>query len=195
MKIYDISCDLLEAPLYGDDPKPEVQYLQRLDMGDECNLTALYASLHTGTHADAPSHFLEGGSSIDQMSPDLFIGPCRVIQVEPGPLTGNDIDRVLGSFCKRVIFKGRGKAYLSESAAFALAYEEMKLVGIDAPSISAGNDEIAAHRHLLSSGAAILEGLRLSEVPPGEYFLIAPPIKIKGMEAGFVRALLLEGVL
>jgi arylformamidase len=90
------------------------------------------------------------------------------------------------------LLKSGGKAFLHESAATVLAYYGCKLVGTDGLSVEPSNGTGETHKALLSANVAILEGLNLAEVPGGEYFLIAPPVKIGGGEAAFTRAVLIS---
>lgn len=192
MQIYDISRELLNSEVYPGDPVPRLQPLLRLERADECNLSALYACLHTGTHIDAPLHYLEEGVSSDELPLDHFIGPCMVIQAPERPLVGQDIDRLLPYDCTRLLIKGNQKAWLTESAASALAAEPLMLLGIDRGSVSEGELERAVHSMLLGAGMVLLEGLDLSGVIPGKYFLFAAPIKIKGAEGAPARAVLIR---
>lgn len=116
MKLIDISADLLTAPVYPGDPEPRLHVVSRIANGDECNLSALYACLHAGTHADAPMHFVDGGLSISEMPLDCYIGPCTVVEIGPGPVTGEQIDALVKPGCERVLFKSGGGAYFLESA-------------------------------------------------------------------------------
>ena len=192
MTIHDISNGLLEAPVYPGDPAPRLHRLKELENGDDCNLTALYACSHAGTHVDAPSHFIEGGSTVGELDPALFIGPCRVAAVFDPILTGAHIDALPLAGVRRLLLKGFGKSVLSRSAAYALAAEDIRLIGIDMPSIAAPGEEAEVHRALLSAGIIILEGLRLSSVQSGDYTLIAPPVLVGGAEGAFCRALLID---
>lgn len=91
-EIIDISKDLLTAELYPGDPKPEVSIFSAIARGDECNMAKISSTLHCGTHADAPLHFINGGDSIGTAVLDSFIGECAVIDVPPGRITGQYAD-------------------------------------------------------------------------------------------------------
>ena len=192
MKVYDISREFFSAKVYPGDPTPYKEPIQRLEMGDECNVTAYYACAHAATHVDAPRHYYEDGKTIDQMDLNRFMGPCSVVTVR-GIVTGKQVDRLLASGCqKRILFHGDGQAYLAPSAAFALAEAGVLLVGTDASSIGAYGEEIQPHRELLGAEIPVLEGLKLRGVREGNYFLIALPILMGGMDGAPVRAVLLE---
>lgn len=190
-KILDISRDLIAASVYPGDPVPRREILRRIEQGDMCNLSAFYSGCHTATHIDAPLHFVEGGEAIDQFPLERFYGPCTVVDAV-GLVTGEDIDRIGGACQKKVLFRGDGKAFLTQSAAFALAELGVELVGTDAQSIAAIGDETAPHRGLLEAGILILEGLDLSQAEPGDYILSAFPLYLKGAEASLTRAVLFK---
>ncbi len=195
MKIIDISRDILTAQVYPGDPEPRIQSFQKMEEGDECNLTALYMCLHNGTHIDAPNHFIEDGATVETLELERFIGECTVIEVPEGPIHGAYIDDNITEGCERLIIKGNGKAYFSDSGAFALASLGVKLVGTDANSVGTHGAQVAPHRAFLGSDIPLLEGLNLEDVAPGKYFLIAPPLKIGGVEATPTRALLISDYL
>lgn len=192
MKIYDISADLLKSPVYPGDPAPELRIISRIEHGTGCHLTALSACSHAGTHVDAPAHYIDGGRTIGDLPLDTFIGPCRVVAVFEPVLTGEHIDEMRLSGVERLLIKGFGKTVLSRSAAYALAAEGIRLVGIDRQSIGIAGDEAEVHKLLLSSGMVILEGLHLASVQSGDYTLFAPPVLVGDAEGAFCRAVLLD---
>lgn len=189
MKLYDISRELFSTPVYPGDPSPSWEQLRRIQLGDTYNLTGFYTGCHSATHADAPLHFVADGASIDQVPLEAFFGPCRVVTAS-GILTGADIDALSPSKGERLLF--RGGAFLSQSAAFALGEAGVALVGTDQQSIGSAGDEQAPHVELLSRGIPLLEGLLLDDVPDGEFVLFALPLKLEGLEASPVRAVLLR---
>ena len=190
MKIIDISREMFSAPVYPGDPKPYRDAVRRMDMGDGYNLSGFYACCHSATHMDAPLHFIDGGSPIDGTDLKRCFGPCSVIEAN-GIVTGADIDKISPYIKKRVLFKGGGKAFLSQSASFALADFGVLLVGTDAQSISTQDSDAAVHRELLGAGIPILEGLDLENAGAGDYIIAALPLKLGGAEAAPVRAVLI----
>lgn len=192
MEIIDISRELFTSQVYPGDPEPYRDPIRRMSMGDVCNLSGFYACCHTATHIDAPSHFFEDGSTIESMDLSKCMGRCTVVEVK-GIITGADIDEFLPRCEERILFKGNGEAFLSQSAAFVLADAGIRLVGTDATSIELGEEEeYPAHRLLLGEEIPILEGLNLTKVQPGSYRLIAFPLLLGGAEAAPVRAVLLK---
>ena len=193
MEIIDISRDLLKTPVYPGDPEGYVDPIQELRAGDHCNLNSIYTCLHTATHVDAPLHFIEGGKGIEQFPMDLFIGECLVVETPPGPITGAFAeDNFPWSSCERLLIKGNGLSYLMESSAYYLADSGIKLVGTDSQSIGNHGSNDVVHRAILSADMPILEGLDLTNVEPGRYFLMAQPIKLSQVEASPCRAVLVK---
>lgn len=192
MKIIDISKNLLSCEVYPGDPKPEAEQISVIGAQSDCNLSVLHACVHTGTHVDAPLHFIDGGDSIEKLPLEAYIGPCTVIKVKSGIITGEYIDRYFPKNCERLLIKGGGRAYFMDSSAEELVDMGIKLIGTDALSIGCKGNQTKPHRAFLSNGIAVLEGLELGEVSPGEYYLFAPPVKLDGMEGAPARAVLID---
>ncbi len=192
-KIIDITKDLIKTEPYPGDPAPELSVFSAIASGDGCNMARLSTTLHCGTHADAPLHFISGGKTINGVPVDRFIGECRVIEVDTVRITGDYVDKYFPKGCKRILIKSGGKAYFDKTGAEELAYYSYTLIGTDSMSVGSAEDQTGPHKAILGEGIAVLENLNLSEVKPGKYFLIAPPVKISGVEAAPVRALLLDG--
>ncbi len=191
MIIHDISRDTINTPVYDGDPETKAERIKSIDNGDGYNLTEISMSVHSGTHIDAPLHFYDEGSSIDNIRLNTFFGKCTVISVS-GILTGEDMERLLPYCKRRVLFHGEGKTFISHSAAIVLAESRVVLVGTDALSIAPSFDEERTHRELARAGIVILENLNLSAIDDGEYDLCAFPIKLGGLEAAPCRAIILE---
>ena len=191
MKLFDISRPFFKTPVYVGDPVPKKEPVLRMEMGDSCNLNAYFTGTHTATHLDAPRHYIEDGKTIEELPLSLFYGPCTVVEVE-GIITGEDIDHIIEFCAPRILLKGKGQAFLSPSAAFALAEAGVLLVGTDAQSIAPPENEAVPHTELLGRGIPLLEWLDLSQVQSGDYILMAFPIKMDGLEAAPVRAVLLS---
>ena len=191
MIIHDISRDTINTPVYDGDPETRAERIKSIENGDGYNLTEISMSVHSGTHIDAPLHFYDEGSSIDNIRLNTFFGKCTVISVS-GILTGEDMERLLPYCKRRVLFHGEGKTFISHSAAIVLAESRVVLVGTDALSIAPSFDEERTHRELARAGIVILENLNLSAIDDGEYELCAFPIKLGGLEAAPCRAIILE---
>lgn len=193
MEIVDISRDLVKTPVYPGDPEGYVDPILSLRAGDNCNLNSIYTCLHTATHVDAPLHFIDGGATIDKFPPELFIGECVVVEAPPGPITGAYAEEHFPwQDAERLLIKGNGLSYLMESSAYYVVDSGIKLIGTDSQTIGNHGSNQVIHRALLSADIPIIEGLDLSEVEPGRYFLMAQPLKISGVEAAPCRAVLVK---
>lgn len=191
MQIIDISKDITRCELYPGDPPVQLETVQTIADGCDCNLSAIYTGLHNGTHADAPLHFLDGGDSIEKADLRVFFGECHVIEVPPGAITGEYVNRYFPEKAERILVKSGGKAWFLESAAEELAFSGVRLIGTDALSVGTSGAQQETHVAFLRENVSILENLELEDVKPGRYFLAAQPLKIGGAEAAPVRAVLL----
>lgn len=194
MIIYDITPDIFSAKLYPGDSEPLLESRAEIKNGSEYNLSDISMCLHTGAHIDAPLHFLEDGESVDKIAVSKFVGRC-VVREANGPITAQWVEKNLPWDCKRLIIKCGSNGYLMDNAVFELCRFNIELVGIDSVSVASEKNEGSVHRELLNNGIAVLEGIDLSGIAPGEYFLFAPPIKIGGAEAAPCRALLIKGII
>jgi arylformamidase len=196
MKIFDITIGIgAGTPIYAGDPPAVVESAKRIAAGDSANVSKLSFGAHTGTHVDAPNHFVEGTRRVDQLDLNKLIGPCRVVRVPDDIQTiePENIGDVEGF--ERVIFKTKNSgfwndsefhsdfAHLSPAAAETLVANGVKLVGIDYLSIEKFHSgDHAVHKTLLSKEIVILEGLDLRIIEPGDYELICLPLKYVGGE-------------
>jgi arylformamidase len=149
-------------------------------------------SAHLGTHVDAPSHVLPGGLPVGALALEPFIGPARVVDLPGRGEVGLDglPRRALG--VPRILFRTRGETFLAPLAAVRLAERGALLVGTDGVSVDPDDaDDLPVHRALLSRGIFVLESLDLSAVEPGDYRLIALPLKLTELDASPVRAVLI----
>lgn len=196
MQIYDVSVPISSrTPTYPGDPGIEFKQCQSLERGDPANLTALCFGLHTGTHIDAPAHFIAGGQKLDSLSLDLLLGEVRVIELAPDvyEITENLVEAHCPVGPSRVLFKTRNSAfwsedtgefhtdytYISPAAARRLVAHGIRLVGIDYLSVERFKSEnFETHEVLLSNEVVIIEGLDLRNVDSGIYELICLPLKI-----------------
>lgn len=191
MLLYDISTDVLSAEVFEGDPNPKLEYIKSVKNGDDYNLSNLSTCMHTGTHIDSPYHFDEDGKRIEDLKLSIFYGKCTVVTIK-GILTGEDMERLLPYCKRRLILHGEGEVYLSYSAAVVLADSDLVLIGTDGVSVSTAFDEYRTHMEFARAEIAVLEGLKLTGIPDGEYTLCAFPIKVGGAEASLCRAVLME---
>lgn len=192
MHLIDITRDVTTAEVYPGDPPTVLRQVRTIGDESDYNLSELCACVHAGTHMDAPLHFIEDGPSVTQLPPDAFVGPCTVLEVKDSPITGECVNRRFPQNAERLLIKGNGEVTFMDSAAYEAAELPLRLIGTDAVSIGMETCELQTHKAFLSKGIVILEGLDLSEVEPGNYFLIALPMKIGGAEGAPVRAFLAD---
>lgn len=206
MKVWDITQTLrADMPMWPGEPQPELRRTASISAACPVNVGALAAPLHAGTHADAPLHYdVRGLASADcDLAP--YLGSCILVDVSHarGQVVGSDIDWVGLAGAERVLFRtyNRFPAELWDSSFTTIAPDVIvrlreggvRLVGTDAPSLDPEQSKtMNAHREVRVGDMRILEGLVLDEVPPGEYELIALPLKIAEADASPVRAILRE---
>lgn len=189
MRIYDITRTLQEAPGYPGDAPPQLMRAPRSPGWPDSFTVTM--ELHSGTHADAFSHFLPDGVSIEAMPLERYCGPCRVLRVPPDRLIRTDDLRGRIGGAQRVALCSGGSSYLCEDAADYLAACRLRAVLTDAVSVAPPDNEAAVHTILMRAGIAIVENTVLDGVPEGDYLLFAFPMKIGGSDGAPVRAVLL----
>ena len=202
--IYDLTPPITSslAVWPGDTPASR-EVLCDLRRGDSVTLSTLYATVHLGAHADAPSHYGPDGPAIDERNLGYYLGPCQVMRVSVAPgarILSEDLTariqapRLLlatGTFPDPRVFN-EDFAALSPQLVDDLYARGVLLVGIDTPSVDLfSSKDLPAHKRFLQHDMAILEGLVLSGVPYGLYELIALPLRLVGFDASPVRAILL----
>jgi arylformamidase len=206
VKIFDISLSLSPKTIHWVTGTPlELIERKRMNRGDANNSSSIHTSVHAGTHVDAPFHFVPDGVTIESLPLDLFIGPARVCDLETGShITAADISKLAIQGEDRVLFKTRNSKLLHEDkydpsfAAFsvdgaeALVDAGVRLVGLDYLSAAHADEQVPVHRAFLDHGVVLLEGVDLSQVPPGRYELICPPVKLAGSDGAPCRAVLRE---
>ncbi|MCF0111108.1 MAG: cyclase family protein [Erysipelotrichaceae bacterium] len=196
MKVYDISQEILSCEVYPGDPIPSLKPLERMSEGSLYNLSAVYMCVHNGTHCDAPSHFKADGKTIDQLSPESFVGNTYVASCE-GNVSGEDAKRILENAkrnhddsYRRILIKG--DAEVTEAAAEVFAGSGIVLLGNESQSVGPLKNPVEVHKILLEKEVVLLEGIRLKDVPEGFYILCAAPLNIQGAEGSPCRAVLIS---
>ena len=190
MRIIDITRTLQEAPVYPGDAPPEL--VRQPGAPGQPDVFQASMGLHSGTHADAFSHFLPDGASIEAMPLEHYCGPCRVLRVPGGCLVRVEELRGRIQGAQRLALCSGGSSYLCEEAAEYLAACGVKTVVTDAVSIAPSDNEARVHTILLRAGVAIVENALLDGVPEGEYLLFAFPLKIAGGDGAPLRAVLIS---
>ncbi len=194
-KIYDISQEVFTCAVYPGDSQPERIVAKTLVDGGSCNLTEIRMCAHNGTHLDAPYHFFDEGKTIDQLDPDLFIGPAYVSE-HTGELSAADAEKILhkakscrADCAERILIKG--DTTVTEEAAAVFAAAGIKLLGNESQTVGPVGSPGKVHRILLGADLVLLEGIRLKDVPVGCYLLNAAPLNFGSADGAPCRAILL----
>ena len=189
MKLYDITQELFTSVVYPGDVPPT--YLRQLQIkeGAPCNVTVLNMCAHNGTHVDTPYHFHEDGKTIDELDLSKCIGNCSVVEFTHQPDAVQMRD-VLKYSEKRLLLKGDVVVTL-ELAKLMNEYN-MELIGIEGQSFGPADAPKEVHLELLAKEVVLLEGVRLGDVPEGNYLLCAAPVKLGGSDGAPCRAVLIE---
>ena len=195
--IYDISTPLSpETTVYRGDPRFRLRFLKRLEKGDPFALSHISMGSHTGTHVDAPSHFIKDGASVEDLSLGTLTGPAFVYHAGEGVISSEMLASAeIPPGTQRLLLAtgGTKPGGVSLEAARWLVGQDIKLVGIDRLSIDSDDAKAyPVHIELLGHGIAIIEGLHLKDVPTGEYCLYCLPLKIPGAEGAPARAMLVK---
>lgn len=207
MELYDISLPLSNhLPSWPGDPRPQIKRIHSISDGDTSNVTHLSMTVHTGTHIDAPDHFLDNGQSVSGIPLSYLIGPAWVVELPSGmDITAEMLQEAdIPPQAKRLLFKTRNSQLwkegvrefqtdfmaVNEEAATYLVSQDVEVVGVDYLSVAPYRAPIATHQILLQDKVLIIEGLNLSDVEPGEYILYCLPLNISEAEGAPARVLL-----
>jgi arylformamidase len=207
MRTYGITLTVTpEMVVWPGDPPVNMQRISSIASGDSSNVTQISMSCHTGTHVDAPDHFLNNGKTVENLSLDLLVGRVYVLHLPDVNLITASIlmDADIPPRTRRLLFKTRNSDFwangnkefqtdfvgLSVDAAELLVDRNVKLVGIDYLSIAPYKMGKQVHTILLDAGVVVLEGLDLSRVSQGRYTLHCLPLKLGGAEGAPTRAVL-----
>lgn len=188
------------------DPGVAIRHFSNIKNGDSANNSEITCGTHTGTHIDAPHHFIEQGAGIDKLSINTLVGPCRIIEVSENDRTISRDFLEVHDIKKgeRLLFKTKNSfwinnndknfhedyVYVDADGARYLVEKGVILVGVDYLSVEGFHIGHDTHRTILGADIVIIEGLNLSAVTPGNYKLIALPIKIKDSDGAPARVLL-----
>jgi len=205
MTVYDPTVPLHERmPTWDGEPPPVCRPIKEIGVnGESARVSVLTMGLHSGTHIDAPCHFIPGATGVDALPVEALVGRCRVVEVNaPRLIEPGDLDPTAVGAERLLLKTGSGRLWddphfrhdfvaLSPTAARWLVRQGIRLVGIEYLSIDPYDAEPAeAHLALLRAGVVVLEGLDLRGVPAGEYDLAALPLKLVGADGAPARVVL-----
>ncbi len=210
MEIYDISV-LVYTGMVTWPGDPAVAITQAMDQakGDAATVSLLNMGVHTGTHVDAPVHFVPGGTGTDTLDLGVLVGPALVVAVPPDApsITAAVLDALpIPPGTERILFQSRNSVYwqeeqprfhedlvaVAEDGAEWLVARGVRLVGVDYLSVAPFGAGVPTHRVLLEAGVIPVEGLNLSGVTPGLYTLICLPVKLRDCDGAPARAILIR---
>jgi arylformamidase len=208
MKIFDVSVPISSRlPTWPGDPKVSLERVSSIAKGDAANVSRLDAGVHTGTHVDAPVHFVDGATGIDSIPLETLVGPCLVVEADPPwlELRAEDLPATAHT---RILFKTRNSArwaarkvdFETEFVAVGLELarrlvaEGKILVGVDYLSVESYHApfEHPVHHTLLEARVVVIEGLDLSGVEAGEYDLYCLPLKLVASDGAPARTMLVK---
>lgn len=204
-KIYDISVNIQTGmPTYPGDAKFKSRKLKSVDQ-DGYEIHRLTLGNHTGTHVDAPAHFIQDGATVTELPLDILNGRTRVVEIhDKEKVSLEELQNVKLDNDFRILIKTRNSSlwkskkrfqkkyvYLTLDAAKYLADNDIKLIGFDYLSLEKfGDSEHPVHRYLLGNQVIILEGVNLSNIEEGEYEMFCLPLKLAGLDGAPARVIL-----
>ena len=207
MRTYDVTLAITsDMPVWPGDTPPILEQMDSIDAGNTANTSQIKLSVHTGTHVDAPHHFMNDGRTIEGLQLDTLVGRAYVLYLpEADLITAAVLEAAeIPPRTRRLLFKTRNSEYwardvrqfqtdfvaISPDGAEYLVDRNVKLVGIDYLSVAPFKAGTPTHRILLGAGVVVLEGLNLSKVSQGRYTLHCLPLKIAGSDGAPARVIL-----
>lgn len=207
-RIIDISVPIYTGMVYyPGDAAVSVEPGMQISNGDVANLSQIHMGSHSGTHVDAPHHFIDEQDTVDDLPLDVLLGPVKVLDLTgvSGGITSGDLAGAGCEGAERVLFKTsnsmlwarddfeRAFVFLADDGADFLVEQGIRLAGNDYLSIEQyGSETHYVHRTLLRAGIVILEGVDLGRVEPGEYEIACLPLRVRDGDGAPARAVLIE---
>ena len=209
MRIHDLSVGISPSlPIWPGNPGLEIVRVQDMDKGDHANVSRLSLGAHTGTHVDAPVHFVNGAAGVDTLPLDVLVGPARLIHLPAvSSVSAADLEAAnIPAATRRLLIKTRNSTYwangdtnfhtefagvLVDAAQWLIAHQ-VALVGVDYLSVAPWKQGTPTHRALLEAGVVIVEGLNFSAIEPGVHNFVCLPLKIVGCDGAPARAIITE---
>jgi len=209
MAIHDISLSISESLVtWPSDPSISITQVSHLDRGDHATVSHLEMGAHTGTHVDAPAHFIQGGAGVDTLDLNTLVGLALVAEARDAEALTADVlaELAIPLGTERVLFRTRNSnlwargeqefqedfVAITEDGARWLIERGITLVGVDYLSVAPYGASVPTHRMLLQAGVVVVEGLNLSGIRPGMYQLVCLPLKIEGGDGAPARAILMD---
>lgn len=208
MRTYDITLTISpDLPTWPGDPGVKLERVEKIEDGSNANVSRVEMGVHTGTHVDAPFHFLQDGTTVDKLNLSLLTGRAYVLHLpDVEVITAAVLEEAqIPPRTRRVLFKTRNSDFwvkkepdfrtdfvgLSEDGAEYLVRRGVKLVGVDYLSVAPYRNSRPTHEKLLEAGVVIVEGLDLSEVSQGRYTIYCLPLKLANSDGAPARAILI----
>lgn len=209
MRIHDLTVGVSPSlPVWPGNPGIELVRVQNMDNGDHANVSRLSLGVHTGTHVDAPVHFINGAAGVDAVRLDILVGEALVIHLpQVTRVTAADLEGArIPAGTERLLIRTRNSDYwangdtqfhtdfagVAVDAANWLVAHQVALVGVDYLSVAPWKESTPTHRALLEAGVVIVEGLNLSGIDPGHYAFTCLPLKLVGSDGAPARAIITE---
>jgi arylformamidase len=210
MTVHDISLPISETLVtWPGDPKVRISRVFDLAAGDQATVSKIGMGVHTGTHIDAPAHFIAGGATIEHIDLNVLVGRALVVDLgDVHAITAEVLEKLsIPPTVERLLFRTGNSRFwaagtaefqknfvaISEDGAHWLAAGKIRLVGIDYLSVAPFSEPAPTHNILLANNIVVVEGLNLADVAAGFYQLVCLPLKITGCEAAPARAILVDG--
>ena len=209
MKIHDITVGVTpEMPVWPNNPPVELERMNKIEEGANSNVSRLALGVHTGTHVDAPVHFVPGATGVELLPLNVLVGRCLVIHLaRTHRITADDLaGALIPPSTRRLLLKTRNSGYwakgdkefhtdyvaIDPTGAQWLVDRRVELVGVDYLSVAPWKETKTTHEILLKAGLVVVEGLNLSKIKPGRYELTCLPLKLVGSDGAPCRAILIE---
>jgi arylformamidase len=209
MSITDISVGISpRLPVWPNNPGVELERMNKIEAGANSNVSRLALGVHSGTHVDAPVHFIAGGAGVETLALEVLIGPALVIHLpQAARVTAADLaGAAIPADTRRLLIRTRNSEFwargdtefhtdytgVGPDAAEWLVQHGIALVGVDYLSVAPWKESRPTHQILLAAGVVVVEGLNLSAVEPGAYQLICLPLKLVGCDGAPARVVLVK---
>jgi arylformamidase len=206
MRIYDVSVGISpQMPVWPGDPAVQLERVESIASGDNANVSRLTCGVHTGTHVDAPLHFIDGAAPIESLSLKLLTGRAYVVNLPSARVIDEGTLEAAGlpPRTRRVLFRTRNSELWANEKAFQTSFvavdasgarwlvkKGVQLIGVDYLSVAPYGQSKETHRILLEAGVVVIEGLDLSRVTQGRYSLYCLPLKLMGSDGSPARVIL-----